>query len=167
MKQLIKTRIKFFLSEKDKKTLVGYVTKNERNAYRGCREQDPVKKKVVIPDAVIAKGMVANALYDCRLKPMVNDAGFIAVEAELCQFPAIIDTTIVAERFKVEVSFGNTTIVFDPQYGKSDKVRTVEGVLSVLKGRNDIKDKMGVIDAFLKSANIVDAMYREYKQQKL
>lgn len=164
---MIKTKIKFFKSEKDGKTLVGYVTENESGAYRGCREKDPVKKKVVIPDAFLAQGMIENALYDCTIKPMKSGAGFIAVEASLCQFPAIVDATVTDTRFKVTVMFGNTTIIYDPQFGKDRTRNTVEGVLEVLQSRNDIRDKEKVIDAFLRSANMVCALHKDYKRHQL
>ena len=164
---LIRTRIKFFLSQTDHKTLVGYVTKNESGVYRGCRESSPVKKKVVIPDSELANGMVEKALYSCSLKPMNNGSGFIAVEAELCQFPAIVDTTVTANRFKVTVEFGNTKIIYDPQYGKDKTRNTVEGVLEILESRNDIREKQSVIAAFLRSANMVCALYNDYKKHQL
>ncbi len=164
---MIKTRIKFFKSEKDGKTLVGYVTENENGVYRGCRESSPVKKKVVIPDVCLAQGMVENALYDCTIKPMNSGEGFIAVEASLCQFPAIIDTTVTANRFKVAVRFGNQEIVYDPQFGREASRNTVEGVLDVLSSRNDIRDKDKVTDAFLRSANMVCALYNDYRRHQL
>lgn len=165
--ELIRTKIKFSRSAKDGVTLVGYVTKNDRNVYRGCRESDPAKKKVVIPDTAVASVMIENALYDCALKPMSNGSGFIAVKAELCLFPAVVDTTITNNRFKVTVKFGNKTIVYDPQYGVDDSRKTVEGVLEILRGRNDIRDKEQIIDAFLRSANMVSAIYKDYKKHLL
>ncbi len=161
------TKIKFTKSEKDGKTLVGFVTKNESGVYRGCRQDANVKKKIVIPDAVLSKSIVQNALYDCVMKPMCNGAGFIAVEATICEFPAVINTTVTGKRFKVEVQFGNSTIVYDPQYGNSEKRKTVEGVKNVIEARNDIRDKQNVIDAFLRSANMVDALYKDYKRHQL
>ena len=149
--ELIRTKIKFKRSTKDNVTLVGYVTKNDKGVYMGCREDAPVKKKVVIPDSILANSIVENALYDCGLKSMKNGNGFIAVEIELCLFPAVVDTVVTSNRFKVTVKFGNKSIIYDPQYGQDDSRKTVEGALKALKERNDIRDKDQVIDAYLRS----------------
>lgn len=166
-RELIRTKIKFTRSEKDGITLVGYVSENENNFYYGCREDSPVKKKVVIPDSVIAEGMVENTLYDCTLKPMRNGKGFIAVKAEICLFPATVEFSIANNRYKASVRFGNKTIVYDPQYGRDDSVKTVEGALGILERRNDIRDKQKVVDSFLQAANIVSTLYKEYRRHRL
>ena len=166
-KELIRTKIKFSESKKDGATLVGYVTQNENGKFRGCRETDPVKKKVVIPDVVIAEGMMPNVLYDCRLKPMNSGAGFIAVEAEICKFQAVIDTQVSNNRFKVEVRFGGKVVIYDPQLGVDSSRKTVEGALAALEDRVDIQDKDRVISAFLSSANMVHALYKEYRNHQL
>lgn len=165
--ELIRTKIKFKRSTKDNVTLVGYVTKNDKGVYMGCREDAPVKKKVVIPDSILANSIVENALYDCGLKSMKNGNGFIAVEIELCLFPAVVDTIVTSNRFKVTVKFGNKSIIYDPQYGQDDSRKTVEGALKALKERNDIRDKDQVIDAYLRSANMVCALYKDYKKHQL
>jgi hypothetical protein len=166
-KELIRTKIKFSESKKDGTTLVGYVTQNERGIFRGCRESENVKKKVVIPDHIIAQGMVANVLYDCALKPMSSGSGFIAVEADICKFPAVIDTQVSNNRFKVEVKFGGKCIIYDPQLGVDDSRKTVEGALSALESRVDIRDKGMVIKTFLSAANMVHALYKEYRNHQL
>lgn len=164
---MIRTKIKFNRSTKNEETLVGYVTKNEKGVFRGCREDDQVKKKIVIPDEFLARGMKEGVLYDCELKPMKNGAGFIAVTANVTLFPAVVDTTVTNNRFKVEVKFGNKRIVFDPQYGNDPCRKTVNGVLEILNQREDIRDKEQVIDAFLRSANMVDALYKDYRNHQL
>lgn len=165
--KLIRTKIKFSESKVDNAVLVGYVTKDDQNFIRGCRESDPVKKKVVIPDAVLAQGLLTNVLYECTLKPMKSGHGYIATDAVVCQFPAVVDTTVSDNRFKVEVRFGGKTVVYDPQFGVDDSRKTVEGTLEVLQGRVDIKDKDRVIDAFLKSANMVRSLYKDYRNHQL
>ncbi|WP_241217461.1 hypothetical protein [Bacteroides gallinarum] len=55
--------------------------------------------------------------------------------------------------YQVTVTFGNKKVFFDPKDGKSAMSRTIDGVLSVLKGRRDIKDREGVIADYLKQAN--------------
>ena len=52
----------------------------------------------------------------------------------------------------VTVTFGNKKIFFDPKDGKSVMSRTIDGVLEILKGRNDIKYKEGVITDYLNQA---------------
>lgn len=165
--KVIRTRIKFTESKTDKAVLVGYVTKDDQNFIRGCREDDPAKKKVVIPDVSIAQFIMENVLYECVIRPMVSGKGYIATSAEICKFPAVIDTTVSGNRFKVEVRFGGKTVVYDPQFGSDDSRRTVEGALAILEGRVDIRDKERVIDAFLKSANMVHSIYKDYRKHQL
>lgn len=163
----IRTKIKFAESKLDKAVLVGYVTKDDQNFIRGCRETDPVKKKVVIPDEIIAPGIMTNVLYECSLKPMKSGSGYIAVSADICQFPAVVDTTVSNNRFKVEVRFGGKVVTYDPQFGIDDSRRTVEGALAILEGRVDIRDKQQVIKAFLRSANMVHSLYKDYRNHQL
>lgn len=165
--KVIRTKIKFEVSKSDGAVLVGYVTKDERNFIRGCRENDPVKKKIVIAHDNIAPGIIPNVLYDCTIIPMSTGAGYIATSADVYKFPAVIDTTVSNNRFKVEVKFGGKTVVYDPQFGIEDSRRTVEGALAVLEGRVDIKDKPQVINAFLRSANMVHSLYRDYRKHQL
>mgnify|MGYP001752600472 CR=1 FL=1 len=48
--------------------------------------------------------------------------------------------------------FSTMKVFFDPKDGKSAMSRTIEGVLSVLQSRKDIKDQEGVISDYLHQA---------------
>ena len=165
--KVIRTKIKFTESKRDSAVLVGYVTKDDQNFIRGCREDDPAKKKIVIPAESVAPGIVPNVLYECVIRPMASGSGYVAIDASVCQFPAVVDATVSNNRFKVEVRFGGKTVVYDPQFGIEDSRRTVEGALSVLEGRMDIKDKPQVVKAFLRSGNMVHSLYKDYRNHQL
>ena len=102
----IRTRIKFFLSQTDHKTLVGYVTKNDSGVYRGCRESSPVKKKVVIPDSELAKGMVEKNAYCTDILIQVS-----AVNSALNSF----NKELLANHIK-------TCVARDIRLGKEDTI---------------------------------------------
>lgn len=57
--------------------------------------------------------------------------------------------------YNVEVKFGNKTIKYDPMDGRKDTVRTIEGVISVLENRKDIKNLLQVVEDFRRTANIL------------
>lgn len=85
-----------------------------------------------------------------------KNAGFIVVSAEPHAFEAKIYTNVVKNAvYNVEVKFGNKTIKYDPMDGRKDTVRTIEGVISVLENRKDIKNLLQVVEDFRRTANIL------------
>lgn len=158
----VKTKLKFIKSERTG-SWVGFVSINTKNGcLKGVREEDAGPKKVCVVTHEIAPMIEANLLYDVEMIPMKNrNAGFIVVSAVPHEFAATITTAVVKNAlYQVEVKFGNKTIVFDPLDGRKDSVRTVEGVLDVLRYRKDVKDLLQVMDDFSKAANIVLAAYK-------
>jgi hypothetical protein len=86
--------------------------------------------------------------------PMTEKNGYVVIEMTPVEFKATISTTYVKKAiYRVEVKFGNKTIVFDPLDGKKDTIRTLKGCLSVLEKRVDIKDITQVVADFQESAN--------------
>lgn len=96
-------------------------------------------------------------LYWAEMKPMHGGKkGFVVVSVTPILWPAKIETILVPKAiYKVTISFGYKTIVFDPKDGKFPASRTLDGVLEVLDGRQDIQDKTRIIDEFKAQAGIV------------
>lgn len=162
-KKVLKTRIKFMFDEITK-THIAFITKDENGNWRGCRENNQSKKKIVIPSKEIAMNVKDNILYQAVLINMDNDKGFIAKELEIIKFPATIETTIEPERYKVEVRFGNKKVIYDPQNGRQESRKTLPGVMNILKNRVDIENKEQVLENFYEIANQVLTLYIEYKK---
>ena len=79
--------------------------------------------------------------------------GYVVVAATPVQFTARVESIIVPKAlYKVTVTFGNKTVFFDPKDGKSAMSKTIEGVLSILRERKDIRNLEGVIDDFTRQA---------------
>lgn len=153
----IKTKLKFVKSERSG-SWVGFVSINTKTGYvKGVREDAEECKKVCVVTHDLAPNIEPNVLYDVQMIPMKNkDAGFIVVVAEPHAFEAKISSTVVKNAvYTVEVKFGNKTIIFDPLDGRKETVRTINGVISQLEYRKDIKNLLQVIEDFRKTANIV------------
>lgn len=158
----IKTKLKFSKSDRTG-SWVGFVSVNTKNGYiKGVREDAEEPKKVCIASHELAPLIEANVLYDCQLIPMKDKkAGYIVVAAEPHAFEAKINTTVIKNAvYMVEVKFGNKTIKFDPMDGRKDSVRSISGVLNVLKYRKDIKNLLQVLEDFENAANIVLTQYK-------
>lgn len=157
----IKTKLKFVKSDKTG-AMVGFISKNTKTGQvRGIRADDKLPKQICVASAEIAPYIEENVLYDVILIPMNTKTGYIAIQAEPVGFKATIESCVVKKAvYRVEVKFGNKTIVFDPMDGKKESVKTIAGVLSVLRSRKDIKDYMEVEEEFLKAANIVAIAFR-------
>lgn len=157
----LKTKLKFIKSDRSQ-SWVGFVSINTRNGrIKGVREDEKEHKKVCVVTHELAPIIEPGILYDVEMIPMKKaEAGFIVVKAEPHAFEAKIIVTVVKNAvYTVEVKFGNKVIKYDPLDGRKDTVRTIEGVTSVLRSRNDIKNLLQVIDDFQKSANIVLATF--------
>lgn len=153
----IKTKLKFSKSERTG-SWVGFVSINTKNGcIKGVREDAEEPKKVCVVTHELASTIEPGVLYDVEMIPMKNEkSGYIVVSAEPHAFEAKIVTSVVKNAvYRVEVKFGNKTIIYDPLDGKKDSVRTIDGVVAVLEARKDIKNLLQVIDDFCKTANIV------------
>ncbi len=159
MTKRIKTLLKFQKSEKDKVSLVSYVRKDKSGSWKGCRETDGNKKKVVLADKQIASTMLENVLYSVTLIPMKECMGFIAISAEPVKFAANINTIIDDNVYMVEVKFGNKTLVYDPTSNLENR-RTISGIVNTILHRIDIKQPGQVSEDFREAAEIALAYYK-------
>lgn len=160
MSQRIKTNIKFYKGLGGVESrLYGLVTKVQ-GSWRGCRETDECKKKIVFVDPSISKDIIPNALYICSLIPMRKEEGFIVKSAQLVKFKAIVETKITKNVFRVSVKFGNKVIVYDPS-SKEKRHKDIRGIAESLRKRVDVLDANGVAEDFLNSACIAKRMYEQ------
>ncbi len=152
----IKTNIKFKQNERG--AFYGFVTKDNKGSWRGCRETD-VKKKIVFVD----KGevdIIPDALYQCSLIPMKTGNGFIALEPKLLQFEARISTEATDNVYHVNVRFGHTTIVYNPKSTNPLK-NNIQTIVRLLKSRHDLKYKDAVADEFCDCACLLLSIYKK------
>ena len=145
-----KSRIKFAKSEHTGE-LIGFVSRHSKTRQlKGVREDSRFGKQICVLSEDL-KG--ANVLYSVELKPMHKANGYVVVAATPVQFQARVESVIVPKAlYKVTVTFGNKTVYFDPKDGKSATSRTIDGVLSILRERKDIRNLEGVIDDFIRQA---------------
>jgi hypothetical protein len=122
-----------------------------------------IKIRCVCPgiiDQKLAGLIIPNILYDATLIPMKEKDGYIVIEVTPVAFRATVETTYVPKAiYKIEIKFGNKTILFNPVGGKQESVSTIPGVRSILEKRMDIKDLQQVIDDFLEQAYILMKQY--------
>lgn len=156
----IYTKIKFIKSGQTG-AYIGFVSQNPKTKrIVGVRQDSEYPKKICIIDKKLSSLIVPNILYDVTLIPMKEKDGYIAIEANPVAFRATIETSYVPKAiYKIEVKFGNKTILFDPVDGKKDSVRTVAGVREVLEKRMDIENLQGVLDDFLEAADLLMKYY--------
>lgn len=156
MAKRIKTNVKFVLSERDGSP-IGYVTK-VNGAWKGCRDNDQCKKKIVLVDKELGKRIVPNCLYRVIIIPMTHNDGFVTIQAEIVKFAATVTTSTEGDSPTVSVTFGNKTLVYDPS--SCDRSRSdISCVIKTLSQRMDIKDVDGVIADFVDSAELVRRTY--------
>lgn len=158
----IKTKLKFSKSLVSG-AFVGFVTRDTKTGIiKGVRENSPLPKQVCILSTELAPVVEEGVLYDVEMKPMREKNGFVVTSAEPHLFEATIKTVIVKHAvYRVEVSFGNKTIIYNPMDGVNDNVKTISGVVGVLTSRKDINNQMEVIAKFEKSANILLTVYEQ------
>lgn len=150
----VQTKLKFVKSEKTG-AIVSFVSQNPKTGrICGVRQDSQYPKKICILDKKLVSEVLLNVLYDVTMIPMTEKNGYVVIAMTPVEFKATISTTYVKKAiYRVEVKFGNKTIVFDPLDGKKDTIRTLKGCLSVLEKRVDIKDITQVVADFQESAN--------------
>lgn len=158
----IKTKLKFMKSE-GTGAYIGFVSQNLKTGqYVGVRQDSEYPKKICIVDKMLACQIVPNILYDVTLIPMKEKNGYIAIEISPVSFEAKMETTYVPKAiYKIEIKFGNKTILFDPVDGKKDSVRTVSGVREILEKRMDIQNIQQVVEDFLEAAKLLMRRYEK------
>lgn len=156
LQQTIKTNLKFKTNERG--SLYGFVTKCG-HSWRGCREDEAAKKKIVFADTELSKTMSPNVLYHVTLMPMTKKEGFIAISATRVQFIGKINTLLDNNEYRVTVTFGHKTIVYDPRSDKQNR-RDIQGIVQLLRERQDLQDNYHVANEFLDYAYLVLSVYK-------
>ena len=148
-----KSQIKFAKSERTGE-LIGFVSRHSKTRkLMGVREDSRFGKQICVLSEDLKGKVEPNVLYSVELKPMHKANGYVVVAATPVLLPAQVETVIIPKSlYQVTVTFGNKKVFFDPKDGKSAMSRTIEGVLSVLQSRKDIKDQEGVISDYLHQA---------------
>jgi hypothetical protein len=148
-----KSQVKFAVSEQTGET-VGFVSRHSKTKkLKGVRENSIFGKKICVLSAELKGTILPNVLYNVELKPMHRDNGYVVVSAVPAQFKAHIETVVVPKTiYRINVTFGNKTVYFDPKDGRSSSSRTLDGALDILYARSDIEDRDNVIEAFKKEA---------------
>ena len=148
-----KSQIKFAKSERTGE-LIGFVSRHSKTRkLMGVREDSRFGKQICVLSADLKGKVEPNVLYSVALKPMHKANGHVVVAATPVLFPAQAETeTFPKPLYVATVRLGKRKVFFDPKDGKSAMSRTIEGVLSVLQSRKDIKDQEGVISDYLQQA---------------
>jgi hypothetical protein len=156
------TKLKFIKSEQTG-AYISFVSQNPKTGrIVGIRQDSEYPKKICIIDRKLSNIIIPNILYDATLIPMKEKNGYIAIEVNPVSFKATVETTYVPKAlYKIEVKFGNKTILFDPVDGKKDSVRIVAGVREILEKRMDIKALQQVIDDFSEQADLLMKYYKK------
>ncbi|MFI3286139.1 MAG: hypothetical protein R3Y08_05735 [Rikenellaceae bacterium] len=153
-----RTQLKLYESKSKKGELIGFVSRHPKsNKLLGVREHSHHGKQVCVVAEHLKGELKPNVLYEVYVKPMHSGAGYVIMSADKIVFPANINTTIIPRHlYFIKITFGNRVIYFDPICGKSPKSKTVNGVVAVLREREDIEDKEHLIDKFInESANLI------------
>lgn len=151
--QIEKTQIKFAISKETGET-IGFVSRNSKtNKLKGVREDSSFGKKIVVLSENLKGKIQPNVLYEVELKEMHNGNGFVAVSAEIVKFPAKFELiTATRSTYQIRILFGNKTVYFDPINGRSPSSQTIQGVINVLRNRQDIENHEQVISNFRSKA---------------
>ena len=172
----IYTKLKFIKSDRNG-ALIGFVSQNPVNGIIcGVRQDSPFPKKIVIVDKELSNSILINVLYECTLIPMastkniINEEGeeepfipgYIAIEATPVQFNATVTTKYIRGRqYRVEVSFGNKIIYFDPFRGIKESVKSLPACRAVLERRCDIQDLLEIVAAFDAAATAITVQLKQ------
>ncbi len=159
----IRTKLKFIKSAQTG-SYISFVSQNPINKrYCGVRQDSPYPKKVCVLSAGLSGEVLPNVLYDVVLVPMHEANGFVAIEVTPCEFDATVETSYIpGVTYKVEVKFGNKTILYDPYEGTRKSIRNIAECRQILERRVDIKNIMQVVDDFDNAASsILNKMYED------
>lgn len=163
MSQQIKTIIKFKREVEgiNAGKIFGFVTKSNGH-WKGCRDTDDCKKKIVFVDPSISKNIIDNMPYNVSLIPMRSGTGFIAMAASPVQFEAKIITKVKKNTFMVFVKFGMKTITYDPSSNQA-KYNNINNIAENLRHRIDLLDAAGVAEDFVDAAFMTKSLYNRSK----
>ncbi len=158
--KLEKTQLKLVVSKKSGK-LVGFVYRHVKTKkLLGVREDDRCGKQIcLLSDEIPEESVRPNKLYQAYLTAMHNGNGYVITSLQPIEFPAQVQLKITPRRqYHITISFGNKVIYYDPVNGRSPSSRTLEGVVKLIKEREDIEDTQQVINDLLEQADMLDAL---------
>lgn len=148
----VSTKIKFERSHTG--ALAGYISRNNSDGrILGVRRDSPYPKKICLLDPSLANYVMEDVLYDVKMIPMHTKKGYIVVEATPTLFPARIEVTYVPKAiYRIEVKFGNQTILYDPHEGKKESVKSMSACMELLSKCLNIKNLDTLLLDFQQSA---------------
>lgn len=163
IKRVYKTKLKFIESEKTGE-MISFVNGGQGNQLRGVHENENVPKQIVLIGKDIAGSIEVKpkVLYDVQLIPMKNHSGYLVVDISIAQFNAEIEMG----DDRINIVFGNKTIIYQPRNLKPS-IGTIDGVVSALSNRIDLKDKDYVIQSFRdKAQELLSTMAEQDEEDK-
>lgn len=142
-----------FTKDRDKKNMVGYVSKSN-GSWRGVHEYDKCNKKVVVLGGQVGT-VDKDVLYMATLIPMKSGNGFVCIGVKPYQFDVQKEiVTFDSGTFCIIYKFGNKAMTFFST--DNDNIdEAVDSFVARLKARQDIKDAGSVIDEFVKTVNLM------------
>lgn len=156
MIKFITTNLKFSKHSKSGK-LVSFISK-VGSSWRGVRESSQLPKLIVLLDSDLARFIEEDVLYKCRLVPMTNKTGYVAVSAFPIRYYADVETEMLPRTFKINIHFGNRTVVYDPN-SSDEKYNDPDRIATFLRATNQIRNVEEVISELNRSINIVKRQY--------
>lgn len=156
MLKTINTNLKFAKHSVSGK-VVSFISKKD-GVWKGVRETFEGPKIIVLLDIELAKKVEEQVIYKCKLIPMSNKLGYIAVSASPLQYTAKVSIEYLPKTFKVNVRFGNQTVVYDPN-SKKEKFNSFECVSHYLESLPNIANIGETIDNLRNNINIAKAQY--------
>lgn len=157
--QNIKTIIKYQKGTEgiNNGNLFGFVTK-ENGHWRGCRDTDTCKKKIVLVSPAISDSIQEGIPYSASIVPMRSDNGFVTISATPIKYKARVVTQVRKGEYVVYVKFGMKTFTYDPT-SKSEKYTDIGKIADCIRHRMDLHDAQQVAEDFIDSACIVKDLY--------
>lgn len=142
--------------------IVGFASKNPKTgAWHGVRQDSSFPKKVCVLDRRLIPYTLTNRLYNVSLVPMKNKDGFVIVEASPVMFEAKVNSFHVKKQiYRVEVTFGGYTIIYDPMEGRKSSVKNLQEAVETLEKRTDIADIASVVEIFAKEATVIQSAFQ-------
>ena len=143
--------------------LIGFVSRNPKSQkLMGVREDSRFGKKICILAKELKGTLSPNILYRVALAPMTNRNGYVIISAKRVEFEASVKMFVKPyEFYRVTVSFGNKVLYFDPNNGKSRFSNTIDGVVQVIRKREDVENKEEVIQLFIQRSKELLAKMEE------
>ena len=156
MTKFITTNLKFSKHSKSGK-LVSFISK-VGNSWKGVRESNQLPKVIVLLDRDLARFIEEETLYKCKLVPMTDKDGYVAVSALPIKHYADVETEMLPRTFKIFIHFGNQTVVYDPN-SSDERFSDPEKIAVFLRSTNQIRNVDEVISELNRSINVVREQY--------